>query len=160
GPANRSNGRAAYAATVPAFEQAPTPWQQTPLSDEGLDYDDLAETKAVDREQHSPAPVAPVAASTPPPTAAPSEAPVAARPVVPATPVKKKSKLVPILLVLGLSGACVVFGGIAAAGGAWFWMSEEGGDALAAGPSIAWPSEDPLAQPAPLPVPVPSVVAQ
>jgi hypothetical protein len=79
---------------------------------------------------------------------------MAARPIVHAAPVaKKKSKLVPILAVVGLVGACLVFSALGAVGGAWFWMAEEGGDPLASGPSIAWPSEDPFAQPAPTPPP-------
>src|SRR5690606_39896969 len=105
--------------TVPTSEQAPR-WQQTPIADEGLDYDDLAETKAVDREQHSPAPVAATAPSAGPtpapmampmagPTPAPMAGPAVARPVHAAPVKKKKSKLGAILVVLGLVGACLVF---------------------------------------------------
>ncbi|MCZ7683572.1 MAG: protein kinase [Sandaracinaceae bacterium] len=165
-----------------ALAAAP-PWQQTRITDhgDGLDYDDLAETMAVDREARpevSPVPATMAMPATAMPTAAPqaappqalAQAPQAAPVAARAVPAKKKrSPLVAIVALVAVVGVC----GITTIGaGAAVWLAMRGGDepeiavapaihpAIPAPPPIVAPVPAPLVQPPPPVIPPPPIVAQ
>lgn len=159
----RVENPAAFAATMPGTD-SPPPWQQTPMGDDSLDYDDLAETKAIDRDA-APQPASqpasqPAVASQPqsqPSAHVQSAAPRAAQPV---QAPKKKGGLVPLLAIGGVVGVCALTS-IAGAGVMWFISGSE--DAPEVGP-VAVVEPTPVGQPAPpeplAPPPAPAPVVR